>query len=114
MLLASSPTTSAEGLPRINKLTPTQVADCLSKGGRVTMAGLSVNEMCEVPFADAGKTCRGSKDCLGACLLEQPEWPGKEARPGAKAVGKCQPTNSPYGCYTRVENGRVEVGICVD
>ena len=106
-------TTSAGELPGIHKLSPAERANCLSKGGKVNMAGLSMNEMCEIPFADAGKVCRGSKDCLGACWLDQKQWPS-DVGPNTKVVGKCQPTNFPYGCYTTVENGHIQEGICVD
>ena len=78
------------------------------------IAGLSGNEMCALPFADAGKVCRGSKDCLGACLLDEKQRAGKRVGPKTQVVGKCQPTNYPFGCSTTVEKGRVQSSMCVD
>ena len=115
MALASVGNTSvAEEPPRFQKLGPTALADCLSKGGRVDIAGMSGNEMCVLPFSDAGKACRGSKDCLGACLLDEKRWTGMRVGPNTAVVGRCQPTNYPYGCFTLVENGSVQSSMCID
>jgi hypothetical protein len=107
-------TTVAEEAPRFRKLMPAELADCQNRGGQVRIAGLSGNEMCALPFADAGKVCRSSSDCLGDCLLDEKELGGKKVGPRTKVVGRCQPTNYPYGCSTTVENGRPSWGACVD
>jgi hypothetical protein len=109
-----STTTVAEEAPRFRKLEPAELADCQHKGGQVRIAGLSGNEMCALPFADAGKVCRGSDDCLGACLVDEKQWSGKRIGPKTAVVGKCQPTNYSYGCSTTVERGRVQSSMCVD
>ena len=42
--------------------------------------------------------------------------PGSEPKPGALANGVCEAERSTFGCYAKVENGRVdpEGGVCVD
>lgn len=83
---------------------------CAAKGGEVRQEGLLGAYRCTVPYADAGKACRGEADCDGKCLLPAES----EAVTGDDAVGACQATDSPFGCYAEIEGGKVAAALCVD
>jgi hypothetical protein len=66
---------------------------------------------CVVRYADAGKTCRDSKECQGA----QCRFAGAKMPPdGAPATGKCVAISDPCGCFALVEDGKVSAALCVD
>lgn len=96
----------AESLAKIDK------EACAAAGGDVRMEGMLGLYRCTIPYADAGKVCRDEADCEGRCL-------GKDgvtdydAAPG-EAVGACEATDSPFGCYAVIENGAVGATLCVD
>ena len=50
-------------------------------------------------------------DCLGDCRVEDVT---TAPAAGMTAVGQCQATNSRFGCYTPVEDGKAGATICVD
>ena len=91
--------------------TPAERARCEAAGGSVERMGRARWEHCVQTFADAGKACLSSADCLGECRL--PGAPGS-VEPGTPVQGTCQANDAPFGCYTRVENGKAEQSICVD
>ena len=92
---------------------PQRDRDCLARGGRPAVAGLSGESMCAEPLADAGKSCQSSSDCAGDCILApKPDQPRPE--PGQPAAGVCQSFNYPYGCREQVEDGRFIGTLCVD
>ena len=95
----------AESLAKIDR------AACAAKGGRVVQLGLLGLWGCEIPFADAGKACHDKSDCAGHCYAADNT--DRNAPPG-RAMGKCQPTNSPFGCHAEINNGVVEPTLCVD
>lgn len=90
------------------RLTQAESARCLAQHGQIAIAGLSGEEMCALPYADAGRRCTDSAQCLGDCRYQGP------LRPGARAAGQCQAYQYPYGCRTTVERGRVTEGPCFD
>jgi hypothetical protein len=81
---------------------------CAAKGGAYRDICLAGRPVCITPFADAGKRCTDNDQCDGACVY------GGKARPGTRAVGRCQRDDDPCGCRTFVEKGRVRSGYCVD
>lgn len=91
-------------------LGPAERAQCEARHGRIMIAGLSGNEMCALPFPDAGRRCTDSSQCRGDCRYEGRVRLGA----GARAVGRCQSLDYPFGCRTTVEHGRVTPGLCVD
>jgi hypothetical protein len=91
--------------------TPAERARCESAGGVVQKAGRLGWQHCVQNFADAGKACTGSEDCLGECRLAGD--PGSVS-PGTPAQGVCQANDAPFGCYTSVENGKAGMSICAD
>ena len=91
--------------------TDAERAECEAAGGTVQQAGRLGWENCVQPFADAGKACSGSADCLGGCLLEDMT---DTPEPGTPVEGVCQADDAPFGCYTVVEDGKVLHWICVD
>ena len=86
-------------------------ADCMARGGEMKPQGRMQTLQCVVSYADAGKRCTTGGDCLGDCRVED-----VAAAPaaGTTAVGQCQATNSRFGCYTPVEDGKAGATICVD
>jgi hypothetical protein len=83
-------------------------AACEERGGEVRQEGMLGLYRCVRPYKDAGKACRSSDDCEGKCLADD------NLAVGAEAEGKCQPTDSPFGCYAEIEGGKVAAAICVD
>jgi hypothetical protein len=99
---------------RRTKLSADERAQCEGRGGRIAIAGLSGNEMCALPLADAGKRCTSGGQCLGECMFDRTGLKGRPPRPGKRVTGRCQATDYPYGCRTTVENERLQPGLCVD
>lgn len=64
---------------------------------------------CVMPYTDAGRPCTDGAQCQGDCRAT-----GPVGRPGEAATGVCQADTSPFGCFTRVENGRSAGTLCVD
>ncbi len=89
-------------------------ARCEARGGQIATAGLSGDDMCALPLADAGRSCRSGSDCLGDCLLDDRGGSGKRPRVGDPAPGRCQALNYPDGCRETVEGGRLQGNFCVD
>jgi hypothetical protein len=89
-------------------------ADCAAKGGEVKRVGMSGAPACVIPYADAGKVCSRNSDCLGACLVVL----GGDDQPVPKAgepmAGTCEATNSTFGCFTEIEEGKATASVCVD
>ena len=83
-------------------------AECARKGGEVRQEGMLGLYRCVLPYKDAGTVCRSSDDCEGKCLASD------GLAVGAAAEGTCQPTDSPFGCYAEIEDGKVAAAICVD
>lgn len=94
-------------------LAPAARAACLAKGGVVQRAGLAGFERCTLRYADAGKACRGKKDCLGRCLLDA-KHPPRTLQANARLRSICEATDNSFGCQTLLENGRNAGTICID
>ncbi len=85
------------------------VLDCQKQGGTLKKQGMAQCYMCTINYADAGKVCSDSSNCQGACLNYN-----NFAPVGKATKGQCAKTNSPFGCYQRVEKGVAKNAICVD
>ena len=100
----------AEPDPAAGAPDPATIAACTAKGGEMKRVGLSGSFACVIPYKDACKACITGEDCDGDCWSSSTE-PGADG----KVHGWCQPTNMPFGCHARVENGAVPDGIlCAD
>lgn len=91
--------------------TPDEKARCEAAGGMIRKGGRLGWEQCVQSFADAGKACSGSEDCLGECRL--PDTAGALS-PGTPAQGFCQADDLRFGCHTTIESGKVARSICID
>jgi len=91
--------------------TPAELARCDAAGGVVQQAGRLGWQHCVQSFADAGKACSGSEDCLGECRIDGN---AGAISPGTPVQGVCQANDAPFGCYTTVEDGKAGMSICVD
>lgn len=88
-----------------------RAADCEAKGGTIQYAGLAGNEICVIPYKDAGKDCTDKADCEGEC------WVGNGgSKPGPDGVvhGECQPANVHFGCHAEIKAGKAGPEICID
>lgn len=102
---ADEPAQTASSAPREK---PT-LENCARLGGYVQRVGLLGREACVVPYKDAGKACTDGSQCEGDCWGE-----ARPYAPGELATGKCQPTNMPFGCNSRIDNGVASPVLCVD
>lgn len=91
---------------------PTSAKECLVQGGVWLKAGMSGQEICDMPTKDAGKTCHDSSECQSICVAPN-ELP--EQAFGSKAVGSCYKSTLLLGtCLARVTKGRTEPALCID
>ncbi|MBU1325709.1 MAG: hypothetical protein KJ676_10735 [Alphaproteobacteria bacterium] len=112
VLAACQPVPAVEPAPgQTRPEVPATAEACRAAGGSWGPQGLLGRAQCVMPMPDAGKACRDGDDCVGDCRGD-PEKGG--AAPGDPMTGKCQATTSPFGCYTRIEDGRAEGMLCVD
>jgi hypothetical protein len=105
--------TSGLAQDRSAKLGPDERAECLARAGRIMIAGLSGNEICALPLADAGKRCTSGDQCIGDCLLDDSKLRGVRHR-ATRLVGRCQATDYGFGCRTKIERGRIQHSLCID
>lgn len=77
--------------------------ECLSKGGVWQKWGLAQLEYCQIPAKDAGKLCTHKPQCIYGCISETGAVPGR-----------CATYKNTFGCFSVVNNGKVEEALCVD
>ena len=85
------------------KLPKAQVLACRAEGGFESRSAFGF-PLCQVAYADGGKTCSGQHDCQGRCLSDTPE---QSRSIGAPAVGQCQAHHYEPGCHAVVEGGKL-------
>lgn len=91
----------------------TDAAACAAQGGKMLPLGRMQSVRCVITFADAGRRCTDSDQCAGDCRLEGE--PSPTRRPGSAAVGQCQVSSADrFGCFTNVEDGKIDATLCVD
>jgi len=103
-----APTTAPTVLGPIHTLS---ASECVERGGKMVAQGRLQQTRCQMTFADAGKVCRDGDDCIGDCRITDA---AATPREGQGARGQCQANTSPFGCYTRIEDGQAQPTICVD
>ena len=86
-------------------------ASCQAEGGSWTRQGRLQSYMCVTSYADAGKQCTDGDQCAGDCRLPDGERAGMNSGP---VTGVCQASSVPFGCFTRVEDGKAAATLCVD
>ncbi|MEZ5669325.1 MAG: hypothetical protein R3F55_18195 [Alphaproteobacteria bacterium] len=84
-------------------------AACAAVGGEIRPVGLLGWDNCIQRLPDAGTPCTDSDQCLGRCLVA-----GAGAESGQPATGRCEPTDSPFGCNQQVIGGIADAELCVD
>lgn len=96
-----------------NKATPEEQALCEKQGGHIAQEGYFQYDKCSVKYADAGKTCQDSSECMGDCVIT--EMPKKKLfGRNQPIIGQCATFNSSFGCYGLVQNGKTDGVMCVD
>lgn len=91
------------------KATAVERARCETAGGEVRRDGLAGWEQCIQTLSDGGQSCTDSDECLGRCELT-----GGFVDYETPATGTCQASDSLFGCFQTVEDGRADPAICVD
>lgn len=86
----------------------TNQRSCAALNGDYRRDGLAGYYGCYIAFPDGGKSCTSSSECYGICKADE----SGNGRP--QIPGKCSPSSNAFGCYGRVENGRIAGTICVD
>jgi len=96
---------------------PKDKASCEARNGTWEAIGLSPQEVCVLPTADAGTVCTDSSQCQGACVAELSQSDYDKLMRYHIPIptsGKCTSTTSSVGCNAYVENGVVNGILCVD
>ncbi len=83
---------------------------CVARGGRIRSFGMFGTPVCAVPFADGGKPCSDSSECLGKCVLGLES----DVPVGPARTGECQLDDHLDGCWAEIRSGVVGEGLCVD
>jgi len=84
-------------------------SDCAARGGHLEHVGRARSTQCVIPYADGGQPCQDGSTCQSGRCVGPMDMSQRE-----NVTGQCQRTNMAFGCYTRIEGGRVESAICVD
>lgn len=81
---------------------------CQQQGGQWQRLGRAQQPTCIVPYADAGKSCRDSRECQGLCQTATHQ-------PNRDIQGTCAASSAAvFGCYAEVRDGRTRGVLCVD
>ncbi len=112
-LAACAPAESGStGSTTATPVIPKDEQSCRVAGGTWRPVCLMGTPACVIKFADAGKTCRDGDDCQGRqCRYEGKELPNMDGKP---ATGKCLSHSDPCGCFTLVEDGKIQGTLCAD
>lgn len=91
---------------------PNDEQSCRVAGGAWRPVCMMGKSACVVAYADAGKTCRDGDDCEG----KQCRYEGKQTTnmDGKEATGKCVANSDPCGCFTLVQDGKIQGTLCAD
>ncbi|WP_347304169.1 hypothetical protein V5740_06050 [Croceibacterium sp. TMG7-5b_MA50] len=110
LLAACAPVPAEESAPIGPNATmaDSAAADCRAAGGVVERRGRLQAELCVKPYADAGKACTDGSQCAADCVVTE------AVADNAQVTGQCQADDRPFGCFSKVENGRATGGICID
>ena len=84
--------------------TPAEIAACDAKGG--TFMPAVMTSSCAWPTRDAGKACRDSTECEGACVVPL-DTPG-----GARITGACEAVAGVPECTNFLLDGAATGHVC--
>ena len=92
---------------------------CGTRGGKWGQHGKWLREYCILPTGDFGKVCNDASECEGVCIAElTPEEKQmlveKFGQVTITKTGKCSQWPAMFGCYPRVEAGKVKEILCAD
>ena len=114
----ASNTTAADDVPAFDQVkfetaqaTEAERKECEAAGGEVSRTGRLGGDFCLQTFPDEYEVCQSGSDCIGFCYLEDDV---SDPKPGTPAEGVCQATTDSSGCWTLVEDGKIQATICVD
>jgi len=88
----------------VQQVTTSSKDDCLAKGGVWQKWGLAQLEYCQIPSQDAGKSCTDSSQCTYYKCIST----------SGKVPGKCATYKNTFGCFSIIENGKVQQALCAD
>lgn len=113
LLTGCMPVATSQPQSSLQDEAPVQSDDasaCRVRGGKMQRVGRLQSWQCVVSYADAGKRCTDGDQCQGDCRIDTAPFPAN----GSAAVGQCQANSNAFGCFTRVEDGKADVSLCVD
>lgn len=85
------------------------IEKCSSEGGKIEGVGMFGTPSCVHYYADGGKSCLSGSDCEGYCFNQEVMDAGVVAR------GMCERSeHDSFGCFSRVESGKVASSMCMD
>jgi hypothetical protein len=88
-----------------SRLNAAEAKSCAASGGFESRAPFGT-PICQHRYADGGKSCSGKSDCTGRCLSDAPD-NAHEIPIGAAIAGKCEELKQTFGCFARVEDGKL-------
>jgi hypothetical protein len=111
-LLALAPA-RAQDCPKIDPaVQQARERECRAAGGEWARFGAVAHlcglYSCAPRTADGGKPCRSRAECEYLCVAKRP------AALGSEATGECAAVQSPFGCITQVDAGRIAGTVCMD
>lgn len=85
-------------------------AECEAEGGTWKQWGLIMESSCNIPTSDAQKPCTDGSQCeSGVCLA------GESGNPERQVQGTCYGWQRLLGgCFTFIEEGKIDGAVCVD
>jgi hypothetical protein len=94
---------------RAEALRKIDVKACEKQGGKVEGIGIFGIPACVQYYSDGGKICRDKSECQGYCFIPE------QLERGKSAVGKCEASeHDSFGCFSRIEDGKVATSMCQD
>lgn len=103
----SAPSENSSVAPADGKSTAnaTTAQTCKAQGGSWQPVCMLGRNYCILSYADAGKACTDSSQCQGKCLVVPDR---------IQTTGQCQLNNNPCGCFSTMEHGQPQPGLCID
>ena len=98
------------------RLPAAELHQCVASGGFESRSPFGL-PFCQFRYGDGGKICSDKTDCQGRCLVDIEGGPSDPVpKPGSPAQGRCEAVKSTFGCFAKVEAGKIdsEGAICED
>lgn len=82
---------------------------CEGQGGKVEGIGIFAIPACVQYYSDGGKRCHDKSECQGYCFT------ASVLEHGTESAGTCESSeHDSFGCFSRIEAGKVAYAMCQD